>query len=72
MGSKVQVLWFMQERQEGEDTELLIGVYRTNQDIAAAIERLRDKPGFRDFPQGFQADAYELNKDHWTEGFVRQ
>jgi len=69
---KVQLLWFVQERADDEDTELLIGVYETETDAGAAIERLRGAPGFVDFPQGFKAEPYELNKDHWTEGFVRQ
>ena len=70
MQDKVQLLWFVQERQEDEDTELLIGVYRTKEDANAAIERLKGQPGFADFPQGFMSESYELNKDHWTEGFV--
>lgn len=71
MSSTVQLLWFVRERQEGEDTELLIGVYGTEQDARGAIERLRDKPGFAEFPQGFEIVQYEINKDQWTEGFVR-
>lgn len=66
------MLWFVQEREGEEDTELLIGVYETEQDASAAIERLRGRSGFVDFPQGFKAESYELNQDHWTEGFVRQ
>ena len=69
--SSVQLLWFVRERKDGEETELLIGVYETEQDAKAAIERLREKPGFADFPQGFVTAQYEINKDHWTEGFVR-
>lgn len=72
MADAVHLLWFMQKREDGEDTELLIGVYQSEQDAQAAIERLRGQPGFRDFPQGFLAVLYELNADHWTEGFVRQ
>jgi homoserine kinase type II len=52
-----------------EDAKL-IGVYRTEADARAAIERLKNQPGFRHFPDGFQYERYELNKDHWTEGFV--
>jgi len=72
VSGKVQLLWFTQERQDGEDTELLIGVYDTEQNANAAIERLRSAPGFVDFPQGFKVVSYEINKDHWTEGFVKQ
>ncbi len=72
MKDKVQLLWFVQEREEREDTELLIGVYRTEEDAKATIERLKGKLGFVDFPQGFMSEWYELNKHHWTEGFARQ
>jgi homoserine kinase type II len=68
----IQVLWFVQEREGSDDAELLIGVYETEDDAKAAIERLRGKPGFVDFPQGFTAVPYELNEDHWTKGFVRK
>ena len=52
------------------DDENLIGAYRVHADAQAAIERLRDKPGFVTFPDGFHIDRYELNRDHWTEGYV--
>jgi hypothetical protein len=29
------------------------------------------KPGFADFRDGFQICPHELNRDHWTEGFVK-
>ena len=60
-----------QERVEGEDTELLIGVYRTEQTARAAISRLKDQPGFRDYLEGFHVYENVLDKDGWTEGFVR-
>jgi hypothetical protein len=50
--------------------EILIGVYRTEDDAKAAIERLRSKPGFAALPSGFQVCPYKLNEDHWTEGYV--
>jgi hypothetical protein len=71
VGESVQVLWFVQEREKGDDTELFIGAYKTEADAQAAINRLRDKPGFVDFPAGFQIYQYELGKDHWEEGFAR-
>ena len=53
MGEKVWLLWFEQEREEGEDTELLIGVYRTEETAKGAIMRLQDQAGFREYPEGF-------------------
>ena len=67
----VCLLWFVQESKEDADTELLIGVYRTIDNAQLAIDRLKDQPGFRDFPEGFTIREYELDKESWTEGFVR-
>ena len=71
MNKKVYLLWFVQERKEEGDTELLIGVYETEADARAAIGRVKNKPGFLDFPEGFQIHPHELGEDDWTEGFVR-
>jgi hypothetical protein len=43
MGDNVWLLWFEQEREDGEDTELLIGVYRTEETAKEAIVRLKDQ-----------------------------
>src|SRR5207253_5733391 len=61
----VHLLWHVHN-----DDEKLIGVYKTNADAVAAKERLRQKSGFVDTPEGFQIHEYELNQDHWTEGYV--
>ena len=68
----VYILWFIHEweDEDREDDELLIGVYKTEADAQAAIERLKGQRGFSLMPQGFQICRYELNKDHWTEGYI--
>ena len=48
----------------------LIGVYATQAEAELAIQRLQDQPGFRDWPDGFSIDRYQLGCDHWIEGFV--
>ena len=67
----VYLLWYVREWAEGENTELLIGVYRTEADARDAIERLKGQPGFVKYPEGFSAEPYALGKDHWTQGFAR-
>lgn len=47
-----------------------IGVYSSNSEAASTIKKLASQPGFRDYPDGFHIDGYEINKDHWQEGFV--
>jgi homoserine kinase type II len=54
----------------GEDEDVkFIGVYATENDAKAAIERLKTKPGFRDQSGAFNYSDYEINSDHWTEGY---
>jgi homoserine kinase type II len=65
----VFLVWHVHQTDGGDD-EKLIGVYSTMEDAEAAVRRSRVQPGFRDFPDGFELDEYELNRDHWTEGFV--
>ena len=48
----------------------LIGVYRTEEDAIAAKERVKDKPGFSEEGGEFEIVPYELNRDHWTDGFA--
>jgi hypothetical protein len=58
----------------GEDTDdedvKFIGVYRSRETADAAVARLSKQPGFCDWPDGFHIGRYELDKDHWTEGFI--
>ena len=53
-----------------ENDEKLVGVYRTEDHAKAAIDRVKNKPGFRDASGAFEIAKYELDKDHWAEGFV--
>jgi hypothetical protein len=63
----------------GEEDVKMIGVYRSDALAREAIARLRTQPGFSALPEiytdgdgdeGFSIDAYELDKDHWCEGYV--
>ena len=67
MAEEVYLLWHT----DAHDDEKLVGVYRTEKDAIGAIERVRTKPGFLDEGGKFECARYELNQDHWTEGFAR-
>jgi len=64
----VFILWHVSP---DNDDEKLIGVYQSEIEARSAIKRLESQPGFQNEPEGFSVDEYELNKDHWTEGFAR-
>jgi hypothetical protein len=70
-----------EDERPGEHVKLL-GVYSARNLAEAAVQRLREKPGFKDFPflvyptsaqsdNGFYIDEYVLDGDHWTDGFER-
>ncbi len=68
-------VYVLQHERELDDDAFevkFIGVYSSQADADAAIERLIKQPGFKDFPDGFCVDEYSLNQDHWPEGFVTE
>ena len=71
MSEKAYLLWFVQEQDVAADIELLIGVFATDTDARATIDRLKNKPGFVDFPEGFQIHVSEIGKNNWEDGFVK-
>lgn len=55
---------------DGCDETKLIGTYSSQDAAKAAVKRVSRSPGFRDHPDGFYIDAYEVDEDHWIDGFV--
>lgn len=49
----------------------LIGIYSSRMLAEDAQERARQLPGFADEAEGFTIETYEIDKDHWSRGFVR-
>jgi hypothetical protein len=68
-GESVFLVWYVQKR-DGDGADLLIGVYGSEADAEAAIDRLKSKAGFVAAPEGFRINRYELNRDHWEDGYV--
>lgn len=48
----------------------LVGLYTSLARAKAAAERLRDKPGFRDWPGGWRIDGSGIDEDYGQSGFV--
>lgn len=63
------VLQHVREDDVDGDSAKLIGVYRTRESACAASARMLSQLGFCDHPNGFIIDEYELDRDHWSEGF---
>lgn len=68
---------------DGSEDIKTIGTYDSHAAALAAVMRLKTQPGFADSPDiidsdadddaagGFYIDEYEVNKDHWSSGFVK-
>ena len=52
-----------------EEAHKEIGIYSKEELARQAIERLKDKPGFRDPGGHFTIDPCFLDFDYWAEGF---
>ncbi len=65
----VFVVFHEYEMSAGHDDSKFIGVYASKELAEAAVTRVIKQPGFCDYPKGFSIDKYEINKDHWQEGF---
>jgi hypothetical protein len=68
--ASVYVVMHVRELPDDDEDTKMIGVYLSELEAQRAVERLRLVEGFRYYPDGFSVDRYELNKDHWTEGFI--
>lgn len=66
---KVYVVFHAYESDEQDETTKMIGVYSSEEEAMRAVDRLRDKPGFRDHPDGWHVEPYPVDQDFWTEGF---
>jgi len=65
----VFVLQHVRDEGDGAENVKFIGVYSSRANTDAAISRLLQVPGFCSIPDGFCVDEYELDMDHWKEGF---
>jgi hypothetical protein len=47
-----------------------IGIYTSRARADEAVARLREQPGFRDWPAGFRILEVGMDEDLWPDGFV--
>ncbi|WP_405142449.1 hypothetical protein OG589_34550 [Sphaerisporangium sp. NBC_01403] len=53
-----------------EDDFKILGVYSREDLAQARIERARTLPGFKNEPDCFVVDEYDLDDDLWTSGYA--
>lgn len=69
---KVWIVQHVHEFNDEDEDVKFIGVYRSQESAERAVERLKLQPGFKDAIEGFHIDEYELDKDHWVEGYFTE
>jgi hypothetical protein len=47
-----------------------IGVFSSETTARAAVEKLREQPGFADYPDGFSIEEHTIDQFGWEEGFI--
>lgn len=57
---------------ECKEFHRLIGLYTSFERAKETIEKYKLLPGFKDYPDDFYLEVYEINKNHWEEGFVTE
>ena len=65
---EIFVLWHSYIDEDRRDHEMMLGIYSTRAKAEQALELLRGKPGFRDYPEGFEIAEGELDRTSMTEG----
>jgi hypothetical protein len=53
-----------------DDDIKTLGIYSSEALALEAVERFRMLPGFAATPDGFSVDAFEIDQDHWTSGYI--
>ena len=68
--SSILVVQHVHAHRDGTEDVKFIGVHSSKHVAGLGIRRLCRKPGFRSTARGFHVDRYELDHDHWTEGYI--
>lgn len=66
-------VFLLQHSYENENTEVtkIIGIYSSREKAELTVKEYKSLPGFRDYPDSFFIDKYEVDKNNWEEGFVK-
>lgn len=60
----VYVLSYMRPTNDNCWAGMFVGVYSSLESVEHAKARMRQRPGFRDFPDGFRVDCYRVDADY--------
>jgi homoserine kinase type II len=61
-----------EDKVDGYHHGKIVVLYSTLDLAKAAIDRFRDKPGFRDYPERWKIYPRTIDRDSWANGFVTE
>lgn len=67
--NSVYVLYHTRTDASGNENDKCLGVFSSLAEVDKAKNHALTQKGFKDFPDGFAAVEYEINKQEWLEGF---
>ena len=67
---KVHYLHHTRDKGTEYEDDKKIGTFGSYQLAEEVINRIKDKPGFIDFPNDFQIVQSVLNREGWVDGFI--
>lgn len=67
--NNVFVVFHSRAKDLDNDDIKLIGVFSSKTAAENALSKIKDMPGFCDYPNGFSIDQYAIDEVHWNEGF---
>ncbi len=70
VGHKAFLVHHSHSFDDGTEDVKPIGVYSTRVAAQSAVQRVSVLKGFANNSDGFSIDEYEIDRDHWTEGYV--
>lgn len=66
---KVFLLHHVREVDDESDDMKLIGIYSSEEKARQALDQVKEQPGFRDHPDGFELSEAVVDHTEWAEGF---
>ena len=69
MSGSVYVLYHTRVDAFGCDNSKCLGVFSDLAEVEKAKQYALKQKGFKDYPDGFSAVPYEIDKQEWPEGF---
>ncbi len=64
-------VYLLSHRRNDEELDgyKVIGIFSSEDKAKESIRELKAAPGFRDYPDLFHIDGYEMDKTFWRGGF---